>query len=204
MLRKWQVQRDRFPPGRIQEFHSQLVKNPAPTRTSGGEAGRIFFSQPAKIKSRPDPEARRGARADFFSRPGSAGSGLDFLFRGPGRGWIFFFAGRENSSPDVTLFRREIKNPVSTTSKIQSRPEPWLEDMSRSAGLHHQPNHPGISNASPCGSSERAIAEQIHPTHSQCDAPRAEKSCNRPPRQRSGAWEHTSGICWEKINYMLR
>ena len=90
MLRKWQVQRDRFPPGRIQESHSQLVKNPAPTRTSGGEAGRIFFSQPAKIISRPDPEARRGARADLFSQPGHAGSGLDFLFRGPGRGWIFF------------------------------------------------------------------------------------------------------------------
>ena len=52
--------------------------------------GAGFF---AEKKSRPDPEARQGARADFFSQPGHAGSGLDFLFRGPGRGW-FFFAGR--------------------------------------------------------------------------------------------------------------
>ena len=58
--------------GRADLFFAAGEKNPAPTRRPAGEARRIFFSP-----------------------TGRAGSGLDFSFRGPGRGWVFYFAERE-------------------------------------------------------------------------------------------------------------
>ena len=74
----------------------------------------LFLATP-KLKARtgldfspqknPVPSRRPSGAAwsDFFSHHGRAGTGLDFLFRGRGRDWIFF-AGRPARGRDRIFY----------------------------------------------------------------------------------------------------